>query len=223
MRIPSLFIDLWAIWLKHKHTRMGQVHSKTELGAWITLISSLRDVKTIVDVGTWSGAGTSLCIAKGVRKKLPLDRRGASVVGFEIDEVMVAKARLRLKRFDFVKVVFGSLVDSEALDRDSLSPDENGWLKADLDKMARAPVVFDQVPASIDLLILDGGEFSSQAEFFALRDRISGWVVLDDVRTRKNKKVFSLLAMDDLFSLVWVTDERNGAAIFRKLPEEYAR
>lgn len=214
--------DLWAIWPKLKHTRMGQIHSKTELGSWITLIASLRNVKTIVDVGTWSGAGSTLCVAKGVRRKLPLDRHGSRVLGFEIDEVMVAKARRRLKSFDFVKVVYGSLVDSKALDEDSLSQDESSWLKADLEKMQRAPLVLGQVPASIDLLILDGGEFSSQAEFLTLRDRISDWVVLDDIRTRKNKKVFGFLVADDSFSLVWATDERNGAAIFRRVHPEIA-
>ena len=94
--------------------------------------------------------------------------------------------------------------------------DESNWLKADLEKMTRAPIVFERVPQFVDLLILDGGEFSSQAEFFALRDRIAGWVILDDIRTRKNKKVFDFLVRDDSFCLVWVTDERNGAAIFRR-------
>ena len=195
---------------------MGQINGKTELGAWITMLSSLRDVRTIVDVGTWSGAGSTLRVAKGVQKKLPEDRRGTKVLGFEIDEVMVAKAKRTLKRFDFVQVVYGSLVNSEKLDRDFLTSAESSWLKADLEKMARAPIVIERVPEFVDLLILDGGEFSSQAEFFALRERIKGWVVLDDIRTRKNKKVFGLLFKDDSFSLVWATDERNGAAIFRR-------
>lgn len=195
---------------------MGQIHGETELGAWITLISSLRDVKTIVDVGTWSGAGSTLCVSKGVQKRLPEDRNGVNVIGFEIDEVMFAKAKRRLKRFDFVQVVYGSLVDSEKLDKDLLTSTESSWLKADLEKMTQAPIVIERVPELVDLLILDGGEFSSQAEFFSLRDRIRGWVVLDDIRTRKNKKVFGLLVRDDSFSLVWATDERNGAAIFRR-------
>jgi hypothetical protein len=195
---------------------MGQIHGKTELGAWITMISSLRDVRTIVDVGTWSGAGSTLCVAKGVKKKLPEYRRGTKVLGFEIDEGMAAKAKRKLDKFDFVQVVYGSLVDSEQLDRDLLTSDESSWLKADLEKMTRAPIVLEQVPQFVDLLILDGGEFSSQAEFFALRDRIAGWVILDDIRTRKNKKVFSFLVRDDSFCLMWVTDERNGAAIFRR-------
>jgi hypothetical protein len=108
------------------------------------------------------------------------------------------------------------LVNSEKLDRDFLTSAESSWLKADLEKMTRAPIVIERVPEFVDLLILDGGEFSSQAEFFALRERIKGWVVLDDIKTRKNKKVFGLLVRDDSFSLVWATDERNGAAIFRR-------
>jgi hypothetical protein len=196
---------------------MGQVHAKTELGAWISFISSLKDVQKIVDVGTWSGAGSTLCVARGIKRR-PLEaRRGATVVGFEIDEAMVARAKSRLKSFPFVEVVHGSLVNAEDLDIDSLNSEEEGWLRSDIAKMSLAPLVLDRVPEQIDLLILDGGEFSSQAEYLALRDRISGWVVLDDTGTRKNKKVFGLLAMDNSFALIWATKERNGAAIFRKL------
>jgi hypothetical protein len=197
---------------------MGQVHSKTELGAWITFVSSLRDVQTIVDIGTWSGAGTTLRAAKGVQKKRPEARRDSRVVGFEIDRGMAARARRRLKGFDFVNVVYGSIVKPEDLDKNSLSTEEHEWLKTDLEKMALAPYVLGHVPDRIDLLILDGGEFSSQAEYFALRDRVFGWIILDDINTRKNSRVFKALDSDDFFSLVWITEERNGAAVFRRLP-----
>lgn len=201
---------------------MGQIHSKTELGRWLTFISSFSDVQTIVDVGTWSGAGSTLRIAKGVNKRPPKNRPGTIVVGFEIDEKMVGRARRRLRGFKFVKIVHGSIVHPEVLDRDSLNLDEQGWLGADLDKMSRAPLVLEYVPQRIDLLVLDGGEFSSQAEFLTLRDRIHGWIVLDDINTRKNRTVFSLLTEDKLFSLVWKTKERNGAAVFRRtLPERF--
>ena len=208
---------LWALWLRHKATRTGQVQAKTQLGAWITFISSLSDVQTVVDVGTWSGAGTTLCAAQGVRKKRPEAQRDCRVVGFEVDKGMVARARRRLKAFEFVNVVYGSIVKSEDLDNSLLSTEESQWLKTDLEKMCLAPNVLGHVPEKIDLLILDGGEFSSQAEYFTLRERVSGWVILDDINTRKNKRVFSALDSDELFSLVWITQERNGAAVFRRL------
>lgn len=199
---------------------MGQIHSKTELGRWLTFISSLSDVRTIVDIGTWSGAGSTLRIAKGVKKRPPKYRPGTIVVGFEIDKKMVGRARRRLRGFKFVNIVHGSIVHPEALDKDSLNLDEQGWLEADLDKMSCAPLVLEYVPEHIDLLVLDGGEFSSQAEFLTLQDRVQGWVVLDDINTRKNRTVFGLLTEDKSFSLVWKTKERNGAAIFRKMPSE---
>ena len=208
---------LWTLWFRHKTTQKGQVHAKTELGAWITLISSLTDVQTVVDIGTWSGAGTTLCAAKGVRQKPAEARRNSIVVGFEIDKAMVAQARRRLRGFGFVNIIYGSIVKSEDLDKNLLSTEENEWLKVDLEKMALAPLALVHVPEKIDLLVLDGGEFSSQAEYFALRERVSGWVILDDINTRKNKMVFSALDSDDLFSLVWITQERNGAAVFRRL------
>jgi hypothetical protein len=83
--------------------------------------------------------------------------------------------------------------------------------------MRDAPLVIDAIPLSLDLVILDGGEFSTYAEFLELKDRLAKWVVLDDVKTRKNRRVLEELQKDPAFALVAEEDERNGTAIFVKI------
>jgi hypothetical protein len=82
--------------------------------------------------------------------------------------------------------------------------------------MKSCPNVIEILPNFIDLLLLDGGEFSTYSEFKALEDRLIGWVLLDDTNTRKCKKLFLELSESDSYNLIYSSDERNGVAVFRK-------
>jgi hypothetical protein len=180
-------------------------------------LSSLSSTKTILDVGTWSGAGTTLCIAEGVRLRSNGLLANVSVIGVELNEKFASMAKRRLRKFPFIRIIQGTLVESRQLDKESLSDEENAWLENDLQLMRDAPLVIDAIPLSLDLVILDGGEFSTYAEFLELKDRLAKWVVLDDVKTRKNRRVLEELQKDPAFALVAEEDERNGTAIFVKI------
>jgi hypothetical protein len=205
-------------WIYMKRAfRRGQVTRSSKIGSWITFLSSLSSTKTILDVGTWSGAGTTLCIAEGVRLRSNGLLANVSVIGVELNEKFASMAKRRLRKFPFIRIIQGTLVESRQLDKESLSDEENAWLENDLQLMRDAPLVIDAIPLSLDLVILDGGEFSTYAEFLELKDRLAKWVVLDDVKTRKNRRVLEELRKDPAFALVAEEDERNGTAIFVKI------
>ncbi len=205
-------------WIKLKFAfRRGQVTKASKIGSWITFLSSLSTTKTVLDVGTWSGAGTTLCIAEGVSSRRNELLADVSVIGVELNEKFAAMAKRRLRKFPFIRIIQGTLVGSSQLDKESLSDEENAWLENDLRLMRNAPLVIDAIPLSLDLVILDGGEFSTYAEFLELKERFAKWVVLDDVKTRKNRRVLEELRKDPAFALVAEEDERNGTAIFVKI------
>ena len=195
--------------------RKGQVTMESDIGKWIQLICSLSDVKTIVDVGTWSGAGTTKCAVQGVLAKSK-GGNAAHIIGIELNPEFARKAANRFSRYSFVEILHGSLVTSSELDVDQLSTEEAGWLEQDRNLLEKAPIQLDKMPREIDCLILDGGEFSTLPEFLALRSRVRGWIVLDDVLTRKNRQVMNLLLSDPEFSLAFKSAERNGTAVFVK-------
>lgn len=52
----------------------GQIEPGTLFGEWLEALASDASVKTIWDVGTWSGYGTTLCLQRGMAKaKAPRD------------------------------------------------------------------------------------------------------------------------------------------------------
>ena len=77
--------------------------------------------------------------------------------------------------------------------------------------------VLDQMPDKIDLLILDGGEFSSLSEFKKLKDRTT-YFVLDDTLLIKNNEVANIMRNDDSYLILYDnTSDRNGFLISKKI------
>ncbi len=214
MKVKNKKLSLLFSSLKRRIGAYGQISSHNEVGRWIKMISSLESVKSIVEVGTWNGKGSSKCIAAGVLQRANAD---CHVVGFEVNPKMFSKAKRNLSRFGFFEVVFGSVVSEEHLDRVGLSEQELEWFQKDLEWIRAAPFSLDRVPKEIDLLILDGGEFSTYAEFRELEGRLNSWLILDDTRTRKCSKILSDLEKNSNYKIIYTSLERNGTAVILKL------
>lgn len=191
----------------------GQILDDSRFGAWLQLLSSSESVRSVVEIGTWKGLGSTKIISEAIR-----DRDDANAVSFEANFGFHETAVRNLRRYasDRLTLVYGTLVEEQDLETENLSPLEAKWLVDDLRAIRAAPLVRDSVPPSIDLLLLDGGEFSSFGEFTFLEPRLTGWVLLDDTLTRKNRKVEFILQQ----SRGWVRcdwgEDRNGWSVWMK-------
>jgi len=196
-----------------RFVQKGQVDERSELGLWLSHLSSLPDTTTIVEIGTWNGRGSTRVITKSVQgsfKKFP-DRK-VRVIGYEINPAMHAKARRANSKFEFIEIILGSLIEVQQLDSEHLSPQEKIWFEQDSKFIKASQNVFSTIPESIDLLLLDGGEFSTYSEYQVLEARIDKWLLLDDTHTRKCKKIVSDLEGSEKFIAIFKSDERNGVA-----------
>lgn len=210
----NLVMPLRVSYLRRKHERAGQIRAEHQVGKWLTFLSGLPSTRSVLEIGTWSGAGSSTLLANAMHGRgLP----NSSVIGLEIDSRMVSVSKARLKHRPIYKVVHGRIVDFEDLDSWDLTAVERPWLRQDKMKMEQAPFVLHELPEAIDLCLLDGGEFSSYSEYKTLAPRLTGWLVLDDVETRKNRRVLEEATQSGDFMLVDVSEERNGSAVLKRL------
>jgi tyrosine-protein phosphatase YwqE len=91
------------------------------------------------------------------------------------------------------------------------------WYDNDLEKMKTSKNVLSEIPKEIDLLILDGGEFSTYPEWNKLKNRTK-IVVLDDTNYHKCSKIVQEILDDVNYkSLHVVKDDRNGFCVFEKI------
>ena len=170
----------------------GQINFEdSKLGACIVDLVQRDDVSTIVEIGTWNGLGTTRCVLHGLRQS---NKKNFMFISLECNKNMYNEALLNNKDniSENVCLKLGRIVDVNKLDTwfdiNALSSEQATWLAQDKIWLNEVPYVLDEIPDAIDLLILDGGEFSTYLEWHILKDRVK-YVALDDTGALKCAKI----------------------------------
>lgn len=190
---------------------VGQINRGSKLGEQIYELSKLPEVKTIVEIGTWNGMGSTKCILDGVLAK----KTRTYVYSLECNKLRHEEAKVNLGFLPpTFQLIHGSIVSyQELVPQLAILEDETlkGWLRDDLNWLRMTPNVMDKLPERIDLLIIDGGEFSGHLEFEKLWDR-STYIVLDDTNAIKHQATKKeILSKLETFEIIEDnTTDRNG-------------
>jgi len=195
---------------------MGQITMGTDLGKYIykTCLSDSK-INTVVDIGTWDGRGSTECVIQGLKDS---GRENVTLVSFETNKQFydLAVSTWNLVGLpSWASLIHGRLIDESQLDGESLTGDEPRWLSEDVAWYSSTPKVTDLLPEKIDLAILDGGEFSTKAEFLLLESRTKMFI-LDDTQMRKSKWIKShVLSNPSKYRVIFDRPtDRNGTMAF---------
>jgi hypothetical protein len=90
------------------------------------------------------------------------------------------------------------------------------WYKQDVQDYNIAPFLDMGLFPSLDVIVLDGGEFSSGADWAALKTKNPKVVCLDDVGVMKNYDVYAELCQSHQWKYIAGSDERHGWAVFER-------
>lgn len=205
---------------------VGQVNRGSKLGEIIYNLCLQDDVRNIVEIGTWNGMGSTKCIYDAISEK-----KGEYLVySLECNRDFY---NICLKNYENLPI----LNDFNIILGTIISPDENldpmnnfddvffkeysrhiqkSWYMQDLENCKNVPNVLNIIPDVIDLLILDGGEFSSLAEYQKLKDRTT-YFILDDTNTIKNNEVSNIIRNDTKYQVIHDSGERNGFLVAKKI------
>lgn len=191
----------------------GQILMNSQIGGWISLLSKDKQVKTILEIGTWKGLGSTKLIQDA------LTSRPDSVQAYSLESnpLFHAEAKTNLGSDVEINLILGRIVSISQLDSAELSESELKWFEEDVANLAKVNNVLDSLPATLDFCILDGGEFSTYAEFKTLLPRLRNWLILDDTNVRKNRLVHGELLTNRDWILITAGDDRNGWAVWKKV------
>ena len=215
-----------------KYKNWGEVAQESEMGRCLCALGGAAVFSRYVEIGSAAGKGSTRQLMDGI-----LPRGDDSVLwSVECDPIMhdIAKSNWRGSGADGrLRFTHGSIVRADEI----MTPEEakthplyhraevsdfvrRTWQKH-YDAIAAAPNVADELPQSIDVLLLDGGEFSSYAEFAKLHAR-SRVIVLDDSHhALKNYLVREALLSDpDWLMVLERPDDRNGWCVFCRVKDE---
>lgn len=180
-------------------------------------------VKTVVEIGTWRGLGSTECIIRGLSDS---KKENVKFISLEADPRMHATATAAWSSNlpPWAELLCGRIVNPEDMDDSDLGsghPDERLWFDQDLRAFRQCPNVLNRIPQQIDFLFLDGGEFSTYAEYTKLKDRCV-FVGLDDTTCRKCRLIREeILSQPQCYEILmdnpWY---RNGVMIYRNKTDE---
>ena len=174
--------------------KQGQINLDSKLGTIIYEMVKQDNIRDIVEVGTWNGMGSTYCIKKAIMD-YNLDR---NVYSFECSEVMFNEAVLNIgklpKNFQiFHGKITDKIIDFYSIKNEELDPaysrsEQALWWNQDRLNLMFCKNYCYILPRQIDLLILDGGEFTTYYEFLDHYEK-SRYIVIDDINALKGKKL----------------------------------
>jgi hypothetical protein len=198
----------------------GQINIGTPWGDLIYNLSSRDDVKTIVEIGTWNGEGSTMCVIQSLIDKSEIKE----FYSLELYPEMYEIAKKFLEPYSsYVNLLNGRIIDLDDVywfDHSTIDFQSDAhaqlYYEKDLNYLKTAENVLDKLPEKIDLLILDGGEYTTYPEWVKLKDR-TRIIVLDDSNILKTNKIRQeILGSNNFTTLYDKLDERNGFSAFEK-------
>ncbi|MEM9922278.1 MAG: glycosyltransferase [Cyanobacteria bacterium P01_D01_bin.50] len=202
----------------------------------IQQIVSKEKFKTVLEIGSSSGGGSTEAFVTGLRK----NPNKPQLFCMEVSKTRYTELKKRYSNDDFVKCYNVSSVSLDKFPKkeqviDFYHNTQNnlklyplaqvlGWLDQDIEYVRNSGVVGNGIQKIkqennielFDLVLIDGSEFTGNAEL----DEVYGakFICLDDINTFKNSKNHHELLSDLNYELVIENySVRNGFSIFRRI------
>jgi len=199
---------------------LGQVKEDQIFSKYIKELSSDKENKILVEIGTWNGLGSTKFFIQGL-----LNNKDAVFYTIEnnLEKVNFAKSVWEKTIHENslnVHFLHGSLISNESLSDylkgtgDVYNEKELFWIDIDM-KNSENNVITLPID-NIDVLLIDGGQYSGFLELMLLIDK-SKYILLDDARTPKTEKARMHLLNHEDFELYFEDlDCRLGVSIFKR-------
>jgi hypothetical protein len=190
----------------------GQVTPWSSFGKAIFETCIKNDVLTCVDVGAWNGRGTTQCIMKALNEK-----KKGHLYSFEIDDVMFSKASLFWEGNSQITLSKSRVCEKmmsidEVINHPNYSNiSSSNWMEWYMgEKRIFEKSEVGSLPELIDFVVIDGGEFSGNGDWEAVKMKNPRYVALDDVYTVKTSFIRDSLLSSEDWKVIAEGSDRNG-------------
>jgi hypothetical protein len=190
---------------------MGEISADHKLGAFIIHLVKELNLKTNLEIGSWSGAGSTQCFIEGMK-----DFPEKSLTCIEIVKEKYDHLVNNVKEYPWVKCYNKSSIDCnkiiefgfERMWKSPFNPihrfedapsveQVRVWYNQDVDLMKKYPNGFLEADNTIyDAVLIDGGEFTGFYEFELLKHRTNVFFLDDTFKSYKTLKANMMLSED---------------------------
>ena len=204
-----------------KKTKTGQI-SDGSFAQLIREFAKNKNNKTFLEVGTWNGLGST----KQFVDELILRDDDYIFYSLECNSEKSEYARTLYKECEKINILNEVLYNEDIENFDYIMPQCNNnaifkhWHEVDTENMKRCNVFLERkdIPEKFDVVLLDGGEFTTYFEFQIIKNKCI-FLLLDDINTSKCKKIVEeIKSQQDQWEIIEENNkERNGYMVCRNL------
>lgn len=181
-----------------------------------------KNNKTFLEVGTWNGLGST----KQFVDELILRDDDYLFYSLECNSEKSEYARSLYKEHERINILNEVLYNEDVENFDDIMPQCNNndvfkhWHEVDSENMKKCNVFLERkdIPETFDVVLLDGGEFTTYFEFQIIENKCI-YLLLDDINTPKCKKIVEeIKSQESQWEIIEENDkERNGYMVCRNL------
>jgi len=192
------------------------------LAKWISILSSDEENKTFLEIGTWNGLGSTKSFIESLQKRTD----DYIFYSLECNKEKCEDAKklyLDNKKIHILNEVIYNKLPSNFYD---IYPEARNnetykrWTDIDVINMQQCNLFLDRkdIPNIFDVLLLDGGVFTTYFEYHVLKNRCK-YLLLDDINIAKNKKIVEDIKSNPKMWKILEEDisSRNGNLVCQRL------
>jgi hypothetical protein len=207
-------------YVQHLKNKTGQICNDTFANEITTYASNLK-YKTFLEIGTWNGLGSTKAFSDG------FSRRNDDYVFYslECNKDKCSQAALLYSDNPKMHILNEVIWNQEPKDFYQIFPQcltnemYKRWNEVDIVNMNSCDLFLNRpnLPDIFDVVLLDGGEFTTYHEFQALKNRCN-ILMLDDINVDKCKLIVKEIKSDRSWKIIKEENTtRNGYLIVEKI------
>jgi hypothetical protein len=203
----------------------GQVNQDSELGKQLKKYAGDEKNKIFLEVGTWNGLGSTKVLFDVMKQRSDYNAGGYKFYSLECNGEKSQIARMFYSSEPTIHILNEVLSAPTEEEISKVFPevltDGVFWSWSNADniniRMSKKFLEREDVPSVFDVVLLDGGEFTTYFDYQAIKDRAK-ILLLDDTLFNKCSRIVDLLSKDpDWKILVDVDDGKNGCVVAENL------
>ena len=203
----------------HLHNGIGQICNDS-FSNEITNYASNINYKTFLEIGTWNGLGSTRAFSNGF-----INRKDDYIFySLECNKDKCMDAIKLYNDNNKINILNEVIWNEEPSDFYKIFPQcltnnmYKHWNEVDIINMKQCDLFLNRpnLPEIFDVILLDGGEFTTYYEFQILKNRCK-ILMLDDINVDKCKLIVEEIKSDKSWKIIKNDNTRNGYLIAEKL------
>ena len=209
----------------HVNYHLGQI-CNDEFSNDIRQYASDTKNKTFLEIGTWNGLGSTRAFSEGFSKRSTVEGDNSDYIFYslECNADKCADAAKLYANNPNIHILNEVIWNQEPADFYDVFPQCKSnstfkhWHEVDILNMQKCAVFLDrpEIPPMFDVLLLDGGEFTTYYEFQLLKNRCK-ILMLDDTNVDKCTKIVQEIEKDPSWRILKRVNVRNGYLIAERI------